>query len=88
MLHRRDVGKRYSVQINWGCHSVAKNTLPLQSIPLSNLRWAGNGFGLLSEVGRETLKAHPARDRGVAGVFKQLKETPSLGKEKYFKGRP
>lgn len=29
MLHKKDGGIRYSVQINWGCCSVPKNILPL-----------------------------------------------------------
>lgn len=45
-LHKRDLRIRYSVQINWGCYSVAKNILPLYPITYSEVvrEWINDTF--------------------------------------------
>lgn len=61
MLPKRDIGIRYSVQINGGCYSVAKNILPLAEYPIISSETVRGWISATFSGGGE-IKAHPVGD--------------------------
>lgn len=82
-LHKRDLGIRYSVQINWGCYSVAKNILPLYPITYSEVvrEWINDTFQWYREKSLQyTLTASKAILRFLRN--KELPPPPPSEKQK------
>lgn len=78
MLHKKDIGKRYFVQINWAAILWLRTSYLWLSIPLSTLRWSGNYSATFR--GGERDQGTPSETEVLLKILRNTKALPLLGR--------